>query len=120
MSRPGVLEIAVGMAAYAQGEPNTVLNGVEVECLTNPSLARRRATNRKNARDILSFFVGRRSRLPVITLHRHPHTAPADRCGNEREQLIQLFNPGNIDSLDKTRVKMVLMEPSLDRVRAAF
>src|ERR1700738_1973864 len=72
MSRPGTLEITVGMAAHPQGEPDAVLNGIEVECLTNPGLARRRATNRKNAREILSFLVGRDSRRPVITLHRHP------------------------------------------------
>src|ERR1700737_1011890 len=107
---------------YAQ--PDAVLNGVEVECLTNPGLARRRAPNRKNACDILSFLVVRDSRLPVITLHRHPdiilQIAAATRASSWFDNLTRVILTVLIKfRVNKFRVKRLLMEPGTV-CRAAF
>src|ERR1700736_6690417 len=101
MRGPGGLQVALGMGAEAQREPDAILDRIEIERLTNPGLTRRRAANRKDAGGSLALLVVGDRRLLVFAVHfaapdpKSDAKSVVERAGNGDFVARQLY-PGNI------------------------
>jgi hypothetical protein len=58
-------------------KPDAVLDGFEIQGLTNPKLVRGSAADRKNTRGILALLVGRDRCFSVFDFHRWPQRQSA-------------------------------------------